>query len=350
MADFITPFEDFGFVPHEKGLEPTRRRVDTIVTSELIEDLKRRLFSSKKRTRLAAAWEIRQIKDKRILPLLKKALFSEEDPHILSEIVSAFLYYPEKEAILELSRFAFQVKEIDLRKKVIWVLSHFHSSKEALDTLHTLSLTDPEPSVRKEAVFALGEIANPDRIGTLREVLLTDENADVRKMAIWAIGELKEGGVDLVINSLKEDDSKEVRREAAWVLGKKRLESALSSLIDGLKTETDQKVIEVILWAIAQISPKSLSKIEFLFSDNFDERVKAEYLWLLGRCKIKKVLKKIIKKYLGSSKIVKRAMIWALTQIGGRIAFSNLRRWYKLEKDKDLKEKIMWAIGRLGKR
>jgi len=349
MADFLSSFEDFGFVPQEKGLEPTRKKMDAVVSSDLIEDLKRRLFSSKKKVRLAAAWEITQLKDPRLLPLLKKALFSEEDKEILSEIITAFIYYSDKEAVLELSRFAFQTKEPDLRKKVVWVISHFHSSKESLDALHTLSLTDPEAPVRKEAVFALGELANPDRLNTLREVILSDESSEVRQMAVWAAGQLKESGTDLLLKTLDEDSSYEVRREAAWVLGKNRSNKALPILKVALKKENDYRVLEVILWSIGQISSKDLLSINFILDGEYQEKIKAEYLWLLGRFKQRNILKKFLKKYPGSSVEVKRAMIWALAQIGGRIAFSNLRKWYKFEKNKILKEKIMWAIGQAGK-
>jgi len=348
MAQFLSPFEDFGFLPKEKGLEPEPKKVDSVVTDKIIFDLRKRLNSTKRSQRLSAAWEISKLKDERLLPILKKALMSEEDKGVLSELISAFVHYPEKDAVAELSRFVFQAKDKELRKKVIWVFSHFVSSKESFSALRNLALTDPEPTVRKEAVFALGEIANPQAIEVLREVLLTDEKANVRKLAVWSLGQFNDSGAEWLNKALHEDVSSEVRREAAWILGKKRIVSSLSDLKEALKRESILKVLEVIIWSIAQIAPKELRNIIFILEEDYSSKLKAEYIWLLGRFSQAQVLKKVAKNYWGSPSNVKRALIWALSQAKANFAPRYLRQWYKKEKKKSLKEKIMWAMGKGG--
>ena len=45
--------------------------------------------------------------------------------------------------------------------------------------------------VRKQAAWALGEIADPSASGPLAKAL-KDTSAEVRKQAAWALGEMKE--------------------------------------------------------------------------------------------------------------------------------------------------------------
>lgn len=350
MPDFVSPFDDFGFLPEEKGLEPAIKDSSGVVSPKVITSLKRRLNSHKKSERLAAAWEIAKVKDPKVLPLLRKALFAEEDKEVLSELISAFVNYSDKEAISELARFVFQCQDSSLRVKVAWVMSHFSSSKSALDTLRNLLLTDPDPKVRKESAFALGEIANPEAAAVLKESLLSDENAKVRQMVAWALGQLGRAGEEWLIRVLHEDSSFKVRREAAWVLGRIESRQALSELIEALKRESHPLVLEVIVWAIAKISPKALSEIHFLLENDYPEKIKAEYIWLLGKHKQRSLLKKFARLYPGSSLVVKRAFIWAMAQIGGKTAPRYLRQWHNLEKRKSLKEKILWAMAQIQRR
>jgi hypothetical protein len=348
MADFKPFLDDFGFLPHEKGLEPTRQAMDSVVTSKIILHLKAQLDSRKKGEKLAAAWEVAHLNDKRLWPILKKNLFEETDVDILSELLSAFINNPHPQAATELSRFVFNEKRFALRKKAIWVLSHFESSREAVDTLRNLALTDPDAKIRKEAVFALGEINDRTSSETLAEILLTDEDAKVRQMAIWALGRMR-GDYNPILRALDEDNSSEVRREAAWILGRNQVEVACDNLLTALKRENDQKVLEVILWSMAKIDAASLSKADFVLEEDFNNRIKAEYIWLLGRYGLKKEIKKIARTYPGATVEVKRSLIWSMSQSGLVGAHEYLRHWHSMEKDKDLKEKILWAIGETGK-
>jgi HEAT repeat protein len=348
MAYFKPFLDDFGFLPHEKGLEPTRQALDSVVTSKIITHLKNQLDSRKKSDKLAAAWEVAHLNDKRLWPILKKNLFEETDSDIVSELLSAFINNPHPEAANELARFVFQEKRFVLRKKAIWVLSHFNNSKPASDALRNLALTDPDPNIRKESVFALGEISDRAASDTLKEILVSDENREVRQMAVWALGRMR-GDYGPIIRSLEEDTSSEVRREAAWILGRNQAEVALEKLESALKKETDQKVLEVILWSMAKIDPTSLSKADIVLEEDYSERIRAEYIWLLGRYGQKKEIKRIARTYAGSSIAVKRSLIWAMSQSGLVGSQEYLRHWYNLEKDKELKEKILWAIGESGR-
>lgn len=56
------------------------------------------------------------------------------------------------------------------------------------------SLYDSDADVRREAVIALGEAANPEAVSLLGDVLIRDRNYDVRLAAATALGEFRSAG------------------------------------------------------------------------------------------------------------------------------------------------------------
>jgi len=344
MADFKPFLDDFGFLPHEKGLEPVRNSMDSVVTSRIVSHLKTKLDSPKKSEKLAAAWELAQLKDKRLWPILKKNLFEETDFEIVNELLSAFLNNTNREGPELLAKFILQEKRFKLRKKAIWVLSHYDNSKTTFSVLKQLALSDANSKVRKEAVAALSEIKSKETSRVLSDVLLSDEEAGVRQMAVWALGRIRMDYAP-VLRALEEDTDADVRREAAWILGRNNADEGLEKLLSALKRESNQKVLEVVLWSIAKIDAESLNEADFVLEeDEYKDRVKAEYIWLLGRYNQKKQIKKIARIYLGLSLEIKRALIWAMSQTDLVGKQTYLRDWYKKEKNKDLKDKILWSI------
>jgi HEAT repeat protein len=53
------------------------------------------------------------------------------------------------------------------------------------------ALKDADPHVRRQAAWALGEIADPRAAGPLASAL-KDASAEVRRQAAWALGEMEE--------------------------------------------------------------------------------------------------------------------------------------------------------------
>lgn len=148
--------------------------------------------------------------------------------------------------------------------------------------------------------------------------------------------------------ALHEDASYLVRRESAWVIGKLRLKPLAETLLEGLKRESVIEVKEVILWALGECDPQKLREVKDLFED-LSAKLQAEYIWLLGKHRQSRILKTLLPYFSGSKNIVKRAFIWALAHLKPSYGGRYLRQWYRSEKNKALKEKILWASSQLAR-
>jgi HEAT repeat protein len=92
-------------------------------------------------------------------------------------------------------------------------------SRESIDALLKLARRHEKPSVRKHAIFWLGQIAG-DRMEDELEAATEDEDEDVKEMAVFAISQLpKEQAIPSLINLVKTHKSPSVRHRAIFWLG-----------------------------------------------------------------------------------------------------------------------------------
>lgn len=123
-------------------------------------------------------------------------------------------------------------------------------SREALRQM----LNDPDPSVRREAIDAVGDLGDKEAIPTLTQ-LLGDSDAESRREAIQNLGKLGAKDAGPAIVGLLSDPSERVRREAADVLGRLGTRDATSALIEALK-DKDEEVRGESIAALGEIGAR----------------------------------------------------------------------------------------------
>lgn len=112
-------------------------------------------------------------------------------------------------------------------------------------------------TVRKEAVYYLGENKEEDAVPLLIQLLSQDQSKEVRIKAIEALGKIgsidKNSHVDMLIGILRENNDTEVLTAAVEALGKIKDPKAVKPLINLL----DNKNIRFIaIWALGNIGDK----------------------------------------------------------------------------------------------
>ena len=94
----------------------------------------------------------------------------------------------------------------------------FEADGDAANLLRALN--EPEPRVRQEACYALGQLSREDAVAQLTERLANDDHETVRAAAAEALGWIRDArAVPQLLRSFQEDPDDDVRARAAGALG-----------------------------------------------------------------------------------------------------------------------------------
>jgi HEAT repeat protein/beta-lactamase regulating signal transducer with metallopeptidase domain len=151
----------------------------------------------------------------------------------------------------------------------------------------TNALDDANPSVRRNAAWAIGELTNmrgDERVNAVPPLisLLNDGDEWVRMAAVRALGEIRdERAVEKLIAALS-DDGWKVRELAAWALGEMKEERAVQPLGKLLLEDARAEVRETAAWALGEISdPRALPFLKQALNDT-EKRVQEKVRWALS--------------------------------------------------------------------
>lgn len=145
----------------------------------------------------------------------------------------------------------------------------------------TNALNDENPSVRRNAAWAIGELTNMrpgERSVAVPSLIsfLTDSDAWIRMAAAQALGELRDyRAVEMLIASLSDRHPK-VRNIAAWALGELKNDQAVEALCKVLLEDIQPEVRQAAAIALGEIkSPKALQSLKQALLDP-EQRVRSQ--------------------------------------------------------------------------
>jgi HEAT repeat protein len=134
---------------------------------------------------------------------------------------------------------------------------------EARNALRQM-LDDPDPSVRREAIDAVGDLGDKEAIPSLMQ-LLDDGDAESRREAVQNLGKLGAKLAGPSIAELLADPSERVRREAADVLGRLGTKEATAALLGALG-DKDEEVRGETIAALGEIgAPEALPHLRKIY-------------------------------------------------------------------------------------
>lgn len=125
------------------------------------------------------------------------------------------------------------------------------NAQELIPTL-LRALKDSHPLVRRAAAGALGRVRDPHAVRALQEAA-RDRDAAVRAAAVEALGEQGDRAALTTLLERLRDKDPFVRRQAARALGRLRAPTALAALLECLVREEDMEVKRAIAWALGEI-------------------------------------------------------------------------------------------------
>jgi HEAT repeat protein/beta-lactamase regulating signal transducer with metallopeptidase domain len=217
----------------------------------------------------------------------------------------------------------------------------------------TTALSDSNPSVRRNAAWAIGELTNmrgKERSNAVPGliVLLDDSDEWVRRAGARALGEIRdERATDGLIAHLS-DREWQVRNTAAWALGEMKEEHALEALCRLLQSDAQFEVRKTTAWALAEIQDTRAVETlcNVLRSDTHSE-VRAKTAWALGETKDKRAIDSLSNALLTDEEAdVRKTAAWALGEIQSRKALAALKQALS-DPDERVRTKVMWALSEI---
>jgi hypothetical protein len=129
-----------------------------------------------------------------------------------------------------------------------------HRDPAADATLERLSASQQPDSVRKKAVFWLGQTRGRRGFEVVVKIARSDAPDEVRKSAVFAISQSHEPeGTETLIQFAKQDQSAKIRGEAIFWLSQKAGRRAAAEITAAIESDPDTEVKKKAVFALSQL-------------------------------------------------------------------------------------------------
>ena len=147
------------------------------------------------------------------------------------------------------------------------------------------ALEDADETVRSEALFALGQIGNPDARDTVRRVAGSNVSPAIRQEAIRALGKLAGDGAAEAVLPFLADPDPTLRREAAVALAATG-DAVAGADLAPLLTDENAGVRAMAVWAVGRLQVEDLASEVLALTSDADPEVKLQATRAAGRLEI----------------------------------------------------------------
>lgn len=203
-------------------------------------------------------------------------------------------------------------ESVEVRQAAALALVQLGDTEAARDAL-LAALSDPSPDVRRDVIYALGEIEDPRSFDSL-VTLLSDSASDVRRAAAWALGELDDARAVEPLVRVLGDQSAEVRRAAIQALGELDAPQAVAPLMAQMQ-DLEADVRRSAAYALGEIGdPAAVATLRSALDDANTE-VRRAVAYALGELNTNEAVEPLIAALGDESAEVRRAAISALAEI-----------------------------------
>jgi HEAT repeat protein len=154
-----------------------------------------------------------------------------------------------------------------------WSLAESSGNSAAVAALSSAIRSDANESVRKTAVWALGQVGDEYAVDPLVDVL-GDKSKEIRMRAAWSIGNLGPKQAPRALVMMLRDSDPEVRELTAWALYQIEDPSTADEMNTALKSETNKELQIAYIRALAAMGEKSIDAVRSLLTSS-DPKVRS---------------------------------------------------------------------------
>ncbi|MCA1580617.1 MAG: HEAT repeat domain-containing protein [Acidobacteria bacterium] len=179
------------------------------------------------------------------------------------EALTAIALHEDPSADAALEKFALPPTSESIRKKAMFWLGNSRG-RRGYEILKRLSTEEPSDSVRKNLTFALSQSPVPEAVSTLIEMAKRDESPGVRGQALfWLAHKAGRRAADAITAAIRDDPETEVKKKAVFALTQLPAEESTTQLIHVAKTNRNPAVRkQALFWLGQSKDPRALGYIE----------------------------------------------------------------------------------------
>ena len=154
-------------------------------------------------------------------------------------------------AVADLARHA---SDADVRRQAVEEISNSEPATRATDLLREIIRSDPDRSVRLEAVETLAEVRDERAVTALRELVMQSADVAVQVKATEALGDAarESGNVSELVALARTHPRQDVRKEAIEALGDVHETGASSALIAIARSDADEDLRRQAIEALGE--------------------------------------------------------------------------------------------------
>ncbi|MHB8054488.1 MAG: HEAT repeat domain-containing protein [Candidatus Aminicenantales bacterium] len=139
--------------------------------------------------RRSAVFWLGNIGDARALAGLKEIFRKDRDPEIREHVIFALSLRKEKEAVVEMIRIAKEDHDGDIREKAVFWLGQKASEESVKALKDIVQSPTEEDKLKEQAVFALSQLPREKSVPILIDIAKNHKRASVRKKAMFWLGQ-----------------------------------------------------------------------------------------------------------------------------------------------------------------
>jgi len=139
--------------------------------------------------RRSAVFWLGNIGDARSLSGLKEIFRKDRDPEVREHVVFALSLRKEKEAVVEMIRIAKEDRDEDIREKAVFWLGQKASEESVKALKDIVQSSTEEDELKEQAVFALSRLPRDKSVPILLDLSKNSKNPSVRKNAMFWLGQ-----------------------------------------------------------------------------------------------------------------------------------------------------------------
>ncbi len=179
------------------------------------------------------------------------------------EALTAIALHDDPSADAALEKFALPPSAESIRKKAMFWLGNSRG-RRGYELLKRLSTEEPSDSVRKNLTFALSQSPVPEAVATLIEMAKRDESPGVRGQALfWLAHKAGRRASEAITAAIRDDPETEVKKKAVFALTQLPSEESTTQLIHVARTNRNPLVRkQALFWLGQSKDPRALGYIE----------------------------------------------------------------------------------------